>query len=299
MLLNYTVPPSDEGMTLGSVLRNRLRLSATLLRRLKAASSLYVNGQPRYTDYRVCAGDEVSALISEPGADFPPQEAPLSVIYEDEWLLAVDKPSGVITHPTHSRFRDTLANHALYHILSGGGEACHAVNRLDRDTGGIVLFAKSGYVKNLMSGAVLEKDYTAAVCGAPVPSSGSIELPIRRSSGDSMLRIAAPDGAYARTDYATTATNGQISLLRLRLHTGRTHQIRVHCFSCGFPLLGDRLYCTAASRSMSEKLDITSQLLHAGRIKFLHPITGEPITLEVFPPWEKSIAKLIEKHIDI
>ncbi|MBP5166006.1 MAG: RluA family pseudouridine synthase, partial [Oscillospiraceae bacterium] len=244
MLLNYTVPPEDGGRTLNNILRTRLRLSATLLRRLKAASAVYVDGLPRHTDYRVSAGECVSADVTEPEADYPPEPGEIDVIFEDEWLLALNKPSGMLIHPSHSRFEGTLANRALYHILSHGGAACHAVNRLDRDTGGIVLFSKSGYIKNLMTGAITFKGYTAAVCGAPEPLSGSIELPIRRVREGDMLRAVLPDGAYARTDYQTSATDGRISLLRLSLFTGRTHQIRVHCHAMGFPVLGDRLYCS-------------------------------------------------------
>ncbi|MBO4331008.1 MAG: RluA family pseudouridine synthase [Oscillospiraceae bacterium] len=293
MLLNYTVPPEDEGRTLNNILRTRLRLSATLLRRLKAASAVFVDGQPRHTDHRVSAGERVGVEISEPEADYPPEPGELDVIFEDEWLLALNKPSGMLIHPSHSRNEGTLANRALYHVLSQGGAACHAVNRLDRDTGGVVLFSKSGYVKNLMTGAITFRGYTAAVCGTPDSLSGSIELPIRRVEEGNMLRAVLPDGAYARTDYRTAATDGSISLLRLSLFTGRTHQIRVHCRAMGFPVLGDRLYCDAASARLSERLGISSQLLFADRLDFTHPVSGTSVSLTLRPPWESEIASLI------
>ena len=301
MRLNYTVPPEDGGRKLNNILRDRMRLSATLLRRLKAASAVYVDGLPRHTDYRVSAGELVSADVTEPAADYPPEPGDIEVIYEDEWLLALNKPSGMLIHPSHSRNEGTLANRVLYYVLSRGGENVHAVNRLDRDTGGIVLFSKSGYVKNLMSGAIKYKGYSAAVCGAPDPPSGSIVLPIRRVEEGGMLRAVLPDGAYARTDYRTEATDGSISLLRLSLFTGRTHQIRVHCHAMGFPVLGDRLYSGAASTELSERLGISSQLLFADRLEFIHPITGASVRLALTPPWEARIVSLIfrEKHIDI
>ncbi|NMA37283.1 MAG: RluA family pseudouridine synthase [Papillibacter sp.] len=286
MKLSLTVGPLQEGRELKSLMKNELRLSVSLIRTLKAASGIYVNGKPVFTDYRVKTGDEVLLIITEPAADFPPEQGSLTILYEDEDLLAVAKPQGLIVHPSHSRLNGTLANYVLAYILDSGGESCHLINRLDRDTGGVVLFSKSAYVKSLMTGSITVKEYLAVVCGRPKADSGIIEQPIRRAREGDMLRIVAPDGDYSRTDYELIDSAGGLSLLRLRLHTGRTHQIRVHLSYLGCPILGDRLYGTEESRSVSEKEDTNMQQLHARKLVFTHPFSGKSIELCSEPAWE-------------
>ncbi len=286
MILNYAVPASEAGRTLKSVLRGSLRLSAAQLRRLKAADALLVNGEPRYADHRLQAGDILTLVMTEDAPAFPPEEGPLAVLFEDAHLLAVDKPRGIILHPTHSRFTGTLANLAWGHIRASGGDGCHAVNRLDRDTGGAVLFAKNAWACSRMAGAVEDKRYLAAVCGVPDAESGSIAFPIRRASERDMKRICAPDGQSARTDWRLLATREGLSLLELRLHTGRTHQIRVHCAAMGWPLLGDRLYGDAASLALSADLGQTMQALWCTRLRFRHSVDERHITVSARPSEE-------------
>ncbi len=286
MILNCKVRPDQEGRELKAILRNELRLSASLFKRLKAASAIKVNGLPVFPSFRVSSGDEISLDLAEPPADFPPEHGRLNILFEDDWLLALDKPRGMLAHPSHSRLTGTLSNFALQHILDGGGTACHAVNRLDRDTGGAVLFAKSGYVKSLMPELITRKEYLAVVCGTPDPPDGTVELPIRRAREGGMLRIVAPDGAYCRTDYETLGSGEGLSLLRLELHTGRTHQIRVHCIAIGCPVLGDKLYCTEESRLISDKYAAEFQHLHASRLVFTHPFTGSSVELRSVPTWD-------------
>lgn len=290
MELYRKVSDPEDGRELRSLLRKEMRLSATLLRRLKAACAISVNGSGVFTNYRVRSGDEILVHISEPPADYPAEYGPLDILYEDEYLLAADKPSGMLIHPSHSRFTGTLANYVLGYTSSHGGEPPHAVNRLDRDTGGIVLFSKGGYIKTLMNDAIVAKEYLAVVCGVPEPSSGAIELPIRRKSELDMLRIVAPDGAAARTDYETLASRDGLSLLRLCLHTGRTHQIRVHCHAMGWPILGDRLYFTPQSAAASECFSADSQLLHACRLVFIHPVSGAETELISTPFWKNHFS---------
>ena len=286
MILHYTVPAAEDGRTLKSVLRDSLRLSAAQLRRLKAADALSVNGVPCYADHRLREGDKLALPMTEPEPAFPPEEGPLAVLYEDEHLLAVDKHRGIILHPTHSRFTGTLANLAWGHIRAAGGDGCHAVNRLDRDTGGVVLFAKNAWACSRMSGAVEDKRYLAAVCGVPDAAAGSIDFPIRRISEKDMKRICAPDGQSARTAWTLLRTREGVSLLELRLFTGRTHQIRVHCAAMGWPLVGDRLYGTPASLARSEALGETMQALWCTRLRFRHPLDDRPITVSSRPSAE-------------
>jgi 23S rRNA pseudouridine1911/1915/1917 synthase len=289
LILKYIVRPNQEGRELKSILKYELRLSTSLLRKLKAASAITVNGRPEFISYRVCAADEIVLVITEPPADYPPEEEgveSLDILYEDTYLLGLNKPQGMLIHPSHSRLTGTLSNTALAYILRNGGDGCHAVNRLDRDTGGVVLYAKNGYIKSLMSDKISAKEYLAVVCGVPSPQSGTIELPIKRAHEGDMLRITAPDGSYCRTDYTVIGSFNGLSLLRLRLFTGRTHQIRVHCHAIGCPVLGDRLYCNEESMRQAERYGTDIQHLHAIRLAFTHPITSEIIKLKSLPGWE-------------
>ncbi|MBR6377550.1 MAG: RluA family pseudouridine synthase [Oscillospiraceae bacterium] len=286
MVFRYTVPASEDGRALKSVLRGTLRLSAAQLRRLKAADALSVNGERAFPDRQLHRGDEIILDMREPAPAFPPEEGPLAVLFEDEHLLALDKPQGIILHPTHSRFTGTLANLAWGHIRASGGDGCHAVNRLDRDTGGVVLFAKNGWACSRMSGAVEDKRYVAAVCGVPEAVEGSIDFPIRRLSDTDMKRVCAPDGQSARTGWRLLACRDGLSLLELRLFTGRTHQIRVHCAAMGWPLLGDRLYGTDDSLERSGTMGQTMQALWCTCMTFRHPLDGRPVTLSAKPAEE-------------
>ncbi len=286
MVIRYTVPASEDGRILKYLLRDSLRLSAAQLRRLKAADALWVGGERSRTDRVLHTGDELMLLLTEDAPSFPPEEAPLTVLFEDEHLLALDKPRGIILHPTHSRFTGTLANRAWAHIRASGGDGCHAVNRLDRDTGGVVLFAKNAWACSRMAGAIEDKRYLAAVCGVPDSAEGSITFPIRRISDLDMKRVCAPDGQSARTDWRLLASREGLSLLELRLHTGRTHQIRVHCTAMGWPLLGDRLYGTPASLACAEAMGQTMQALWCTRLAFRHPVDGRGVTVTAQPSRE-------------
>lgn len=286
MELSYLAAPEDAGRSLKSILQNELRLSTTLLRRLKAADGLTLNGLPAPVNVRVSPGDRILARLTEPPPEYPPEEGPLRVLYEDGFLLALDKPQGVILHPTHSRITGTLLNLAWAHVLRSGGDGCHAVNRLDRDTGGVVLLAKNAWTHSVLSGTVEEKRYLAVVCGIPESSSGTVTLPIRRASERDMKRVCAPDGQSARTDWRLLASREGLSLLELQLHTGRTHQIRVHCAAMGWPLLGDRLYGTPESLARSEALEVGLQALWCSRMVFPRPLTGERIQVEARPSAE-------------
>ncbi len=286
MVFRYTVPASEEGRALKSVLRESLRLSAAQIRRLKAADAFSVNGEPCFVDRTLRCGDALSFTLTEDEPAFPPEEGPLTVLFEDEHLLAVDKPQGLILHPTHSRFTGTLANRAWAHIRASGGDGCHAVNRLDRDTGGVVLFAKNAWACSRMAGAVEDKRYLAAVCGVPDAEEGSIRFPIRRLSERDMKRVCAEDGQSARTDWRRLASRDGLSLLELRLHTGRTHQIRVHCAAMGWPLLGDRLYGTEASLARSEAMGQAVQALWCFRLAFRHPADERLVAVTAAPSGE-------------
>jgi 23S rRNA pseudouridine1911/1915/1917 synthase len=290
MILVYNVRDTDSGRKVYTIMRRELLISAALTRRLKQAGAIFLDGQPVFTDRLVSAGETVTIDIAaaEPDCDNLPERGSISILYEDAGLLAVNKPSGMITHPSRAKNTGTLANFVAGYLLETTGcGCCHAVNRLDRDTSGVVLFAKNSHMKARASDALAatdaEKEYLALVHGTMDPPGGTIDKPIRRLREGDMLRVVSPDGQRAVTHYETVKTariQGQtVSLLHLRLETGRTHQIRVHMHDTGHPVLGDILYNTSESRAASECLGIASQALHARRLSFTEPVSGARLEL--------------------
>ena len=162
-----------------SILRRELQLSSTLMRRLKYCGAYTVNGEPAHTDRPVRPGDVVRVCLDEPRPDYPAEDGPLSILYEDEALLAVDKPQGMLVHPSFSRQTGTLANRLLgYYDRTGQACAVHPVSRLDRDTFGVVLLAKNAHAHALLIAAEKHKTYHAAVRGVPQPPEGMIDVPV-------------------------------------------------------------------------------------------------------------------------
>ena len=291
MTLRFNVTAETAGRQLRSVCRRELHLSATQLRKLKAEEGLLVNGSPAFASYVLAAGDQITVLLREELPSYPPEPGELHILYEDPLMLVLDKPQGIIVHPTHSRNTGTLANAVWSYLLSEGEEGCHAVNRLDRDTGGVVLFAKSAWACRLLGEALAapetEKTYLAAVYGVPSPASGRIDLPIRRPDPRDLRREAGEPGETAGTEYALLESAEGCSLVRLRLLTGRTHQIRVHMSAMGWPLLGDRLYASRESAARSAELGQTMQALHCTDLSFPHPLSGTPLRFHSIPDWPK------------
>ena len=267
-----------------SLLRRELGLSATLVKRLKWQDAFRVDGEVSHTDRMVQIGQTVSVQIEEQAEGFPAEETGLCVLYEDEWCIAVEKPSGMLVHPSPNRNEGTLAN-ALLGYYAARGEACavHPVTRLDRDTFGVVLFAKNAHAHavfcELLASRGIRKVYEAAVFGAPPEDSGVIRLPIGRAEGRSLLRKADADGKEAVTEYRVLRRGAETSLLELHPVTGRTHQLRVHCAACGFPILGDPQYGSEASRRYSEAQGLNGQQLCAVKLTFSHPQTGLPVEI--------------------
>ena len=229
-----------------SALRRELRISDGLVRRLKPLDAFRVNGESAHTNRVLEPGDRVSVIIEEAAPDFPAQDGPLSILYEDACLIALDKPAGVLVHPSFSRQTGTLANDLLgYYRRTGQACAVHVLTRLDRDTMGVVIFAKNAWahwqlMEQLADGR-LEKVYEALTLGGPEAEEGLIDLPIAKLPNPSLLRWVSPAGKPARTRYRVLE-RGEICRLELRPLTGRTHQLRVHCAYLGFPILGDPQY---------------------------------------------------------
>lgn len=265
---------------LSSFLREEMEMSAGLMNRLKWQDKLYVNGVPQHTDYPVAPGDVITVPLEEPEPQYPAQEGSLTILYEDEHILAVDKPAGMLIHPSRSQFTDTLANFvAGYYQKTGQAAAFHPVTRLDRDTFGVVLLGKNSHIHALLSQNPLEKTYEALVYGAPPREEGVIDAPIARRPLPSLLRQVAPEGKPSLTRYKVLSRQEKTAVLALTPVTGRTHQLRVHCAYMGFPIVGDPQYGSMESQAFSWEMGAATQLLCAKILRFSHPITKNPVEI--------------------
>lgn len=282
-----------EGKLL-SFLRREMNLSSGLVSRLKFQERFFVDGEIAHTNRKILPGQEILVVIEEQRpTEFTPEHTPVTVLYEDEAVLAVDKPAGVIVHPTFHRTEGTLLTQVLgYYERTDQNCGIHTVNRLDRDTQGIVLFAKNSHVHGLLydmqRAGKFQKTYHALCLGCPEREEGEVDLPIGRVDGGSLLRRIDPDGQAALTRYRVLEKRDGMSLLALSPITGRTHQLRLHCLSMGCPILGDPQYFTQESRARSEALGYEYQRLCAVKLVLPHPMTGQMLEIrakqEIFLP---------------
>ena len=278
-----------------SFLRRELGLSSSLVKRLKWRGAFLVNGETAHTDRMVEAGEEITVVLSEDAPDYPAEDGALDILYEDDAILALDKPAGILMHPSFHRNTGTLANFvAGYYARSGQACAVHPVSRLDRDTFGVVLLAKNAHVHGLLMDAQrrgdLRKTYQALTWGCPDPPEGIWDAPLGRVPGESLLRQVDPAGKIARTEYRVLETQGGLARLELHPLTGRTHQLRVHCAHAGCPILGDGQY----GNSQAMAFGFSGQQLLAKTLSLPHPLTGAAVTLtsrQSLPPLRKIQGK--------
>ena len=274
--LQFTVPAEYENRKALHFLRGSAGLSAHLVRVLKTLpDGILKNGEPVRTIDRIHEGDVLTlnlpdeAPTVEPAADF---DGNLSVLYEDEDLLVINKPGNLAVHPTHNHQGDTLANIIAAYLLAEGRPAVfRAVGRLDKGTSGIVVCALNPYAAARLQGHV-HKTYLAVPTGH-YEGSGTIDVPIYRPDPGKTLRAAGPAGDHAVTHWTALRSGQDLSLVEVTLETGRTHQIRVHFQSLGTPLAGDDMYGAPAHP------DICRQALHCARAQFVHPVTGSAVDL--------------------
>lgn len=276
MKISYTVDAAHDGRELRQLVRAPLGLSAKLWKHIKWNGTILVNGkQHGDVRLRVHTGDELTLLWQEVSSVVP-VDLPLDILYEDETFLVINKPAGMIVHPTHRAARDTLV-HAVAGYFERRGEAAgiHPLYRLDRDTTGIVILAKSARIQHVMTQhhGQIYREYLALVQGHLDCLSGRIEMPIGRDPSKANHWQVRADGKRALTEYETIASWPAYSLLKIHLLTGRTHQIRVHFAALGHPLLGDTAYDGSCDT-------IPRQALHAWRVHFFHPDTGKEIRIE-------------------
>ena len=266
---------------LSSFLLGELKMSTGLMNKLKWGDSLRVNGIPQRTNYPVRPGDVITVALAEETPEYPAEDGELSILYEDDALLAVDKPAGMLIHPSRAKNTGTLANYvAGYYRKTGLSCAFHPMTRLDRDTFGIVLLAKNAHIHSLLQSCGVKKTYHALVYGGPTEDSGTIDAPIARRPLPSLLRYVNPEGKPSVTEWQVLERDGKLCKLALRPITGRTHQLRVHCAYMGFPILGAPQYGSPESQAYSAELGLTHQMLCARKLEFFHPLTGEALVLE-------------------
>lgn len=275
---NYEISSVDADQTILQFLKNKGYSSSNVVALKKTEKSILINGVWEHVNYLLQAGDTLTIHYREDAASENIVATPLSlsIVYEDEDILVVDKPADMPVHPSLNNYTNTLAN-ALMHYYSQKGEkfTFRCINRLDRDTTGLVLLAKHGISAGILSLQMqrreIHRTYLALVEGTFSDPYGTIDAPIARK-GESIIEreVNFDTGEHAVTHYEVmqTCPNTDYTLLSIRLETGRTHQIRVHMQHIGHPLIGDTLYPSDCSR-------IGRQALHSSRLEFKHPITGE------------------------
>ncbi|CAM3542658.1 RluA family pseudouridine synthase [Marinicrinis lubricantis] len=284
--LQYTITEAEDGWYLRTVLRSRMNLSRKLVSRLKfTEEGITVNGKRAFTSMIVHQGDLVEVRMEQESSDdILPQPIPIDIIFEDEHLLIVNKPAGLIVHPTLGHYQNTLANGVVHYWQSKGVKfRFRPIHRLDQETSGVMCIAKNPFVQQRIfeqKDRVL-KEYQAIVIGHPDPSEGVIDAPIDRDPENPHYRMVIKEGYPARTHYQVLETYQEASKVRLRLETGRTHQIRVHMTFKGHPLIGDSRY---GDEAVNARYPIGRQALHAAKLGFAHPVTGEEMVFEApFP----------------
>ncbi len=293
MNITYIADESDNLLMLKTILKNKLYISSRLLIHLKNNNCIYVNNNPVNVLTVIHTNDVVSILLDKltnlidlPLSKFNIWEYSLNILYEDDYLIIVNKPNNMPVHPCSTEQSHTLANALVYYFFKNNINVLgiHILTRLDKNTSGICVIAKNKYIQELFVRKKdvinFRKEYIAIVNGIVEKAHDFIEENISRKKDTIILREVNKSGDFAKTEYYRLSTNLEknYSVLRVILHTGRTHQIRVHMSHIGHTLLGDELYFTDKSKKNIRKY-ISRQALHAYNISFNHPITNEFITV--------------------
>ena len=293
-LCSLTVDAELDGKMVREVLKDHLLMSRKIIRKLVEGEGVLVNGKHTWLSWRLREGDTLRLLLpTEESEDILPEPIPFATVYEDEDVLVVNKQAGLIVHPTHGHWTGTLANGVVHAWKERGVTArFRPVHRIDQHTSGLLVIAKNHYALKLLAGQLkertFERSYTAIVHGRVEPDEGQVDGPIERSDEDYRVRVVRPDGQAARTDYRVVERFGAFGTqVRLQLHTGRTHQIRVHMQHIGHPLFGDSMYGTGDDAEWIER-----QALHAQVLGFVHPRTGESMRFEA--PLPEDMERLAE-----
>lgn len=269
----------EEG-TIKEIIVKEFDISSRLLRKLKLNKCIFCNGKEAWINGMAKIGDEISVNVSSYGVaeNITAEACDIDILYEDDSLLVINKSGNMVVHPTCLHQSGTLANFVKHYLESKGEHIkLHFVNRLDRETSGVIVMSKNEYSQDIltkqMQSGLFTKEYIAIVNGIVKEDFGTIDLPIKRDTSSIMLRMVAPDGDRAVTHFNVIKRLENLTVLKLRLETGRTHQIRVHCKAIGHSILGDGLY------SDIETDLINRQALHSYKTCFVHPITYKKIEI--------------------
>lgn len=302
MLLEYKITENDQNLSVKDVLKRRLNISNRLITKLKVNKKIFVDDNIAFINEVPNLNSTIRVYIEFDEEDYTtPQEGNLDILYEDEYFLAVNKPANMVVHPCSYHLENTLANYVKFYL--GNNKKVRPINRLDNGTSGIVLFAKNEYVqeafKNLSEKP--EKVYIAVVYGIFEEKEGTICLPIARKAESIIEReVNIEAGQESITHYKVIKEDNlygvPISIVKVVLETGRTHQIRVHMSHIGHSLVGDTLYVDEKVNAYFEENNVNiadsfeNQALHAYKLKFKHPILSEIIEIEA--PLPENIVKL-------
>lgn len=270
MEINYEIQNNTQ--TINSILQNELQISSRLLYKLIKLNKIQLNHQPCDTRKTGTLGDTITINFDyeEDNSNIVPTEMDLNIIFEDDWLLVVNKPAGIAIHPSVLHYSDSLCNGIRFYFNKIGlKKKLRPVNRLDLNTSGLVVFAKCEYIQecliNQMKNNQFKKEYLAVCNGFFDKKSGTINLPIARKENSIIERCISENGQPAITHYEVLKEFDNYSLVKCSLETGRTHQIRVHMSAIGHPLLGDSLYGSISNL-------INRQALHCFNLQFIHPV---------------------------
>jgi 23S rRNA pseudouridine1911/1915/1917 synthase len=298
--------------------RSELELSRTKIQKMVVSGDVTVDGAPVAAKHLLMGGETVQlAIVPEPVIDLAPENIPIEIMFEDQYLAVVNKPAGMVTHPAPGNYRGTLVNALAHHFIRlaavSGADRPGIVHRLDKNTTGLLVVAKDDVTYRKLQEAIqnrsLKRIYQALICGHVKNDEGQISLPIGRSTRDrKKMTVTDRNSREAVTEFRLTERYRSFDLLEVSLQTGRTHQIRVHFAHLGHPVFGDPDYggrhkwlrgVFAPERPLFQELLLLleRQALHAARLVFTHPVTGEPIACEApLPPDFRSVLDLLDQR---
>ncbi len=298
----HTVTAAEAGRTVEEILIGTLSISRRMIQKLTRSKGVQLNRKPAYLARQVKEGDVVRAALSfQEEAALPAVEMPLDVLYEDQQVIVVNKPPFLLVHPTNPSQTETLSHGLTHHFAQQGLQAkVRPVHRIDRDTSGALVVAKTAFAHQHLDRQLrereLKREYLAFVAGTIAEERGQIDAPIGKHKQNPQLRAVRPNaGEFALTRYEVIDRYQDATLVHLELETGRTHQIRVHMTHLGHPLLGDRQYGRIGLHLLKR------QALHASRVTFLHPTSGEQLVVEAPLPDDLAALKqaLLRESADV